>query len=436
MLLGLSLPASWRSLLEIFRPVFARSWSFGVFAVLATGLVARTSRRTVVGMLAGARMAAVVSFHSACRFFSASVWDADRLGLATARLVVTRLIGDGEPITVVIDDSLFRRWGRKVHHAWWTHDGAAQGPAKIGRGNRWVIAGIVVELPFCSHPVCLPVLFRLWAGKGTTTPVELAGQLLTLLMAQFPHRRVHGVGDAAYHGRALLVPGLTWTTRLPANAALYGLAPPPTGKRGRPRLKGHKLGKPTQLATAATWRRVTVHRYGRADTIEIAEIPSIWYGTFGNTPGRTIVVREPGSGTTYQLAIFTTDLDTPAEHVVARYADRWTIETAIATGKQILGVGQARNRVRRAVERTVPFGFYVQTLVTVWYATSGYHPDDIADRHAAEPWYDNKTEPAFEDMLAKLRRALIAARFTPVSPAQPDPAIIHHYALACAAAST
>ena len=70
MLRLLTLPASWLTLLETLRPVFRRSSTFGLFMLLATGLVARTTRRTVVGMLAGAGMAALVSFHSACRFFS------------------------------------------------------------------------------------------------------------------------------------------------------------------------------------------------------------------------------------------------------------------------------------------------------------------------------------------------------------------------------
>ena len=168
-----------------------------LFSVLATGMVATTGRRSVVGMLAGARMAQQISFHAACRFFSHAVWDIDRLGLVVARMVVTRLLKPGEPITVVIDDTLFKRWGRHVHGAFWTHDGAAQGGKKIARGNRWVIAGIVVRLPFATAPVCLPVLLRLWAGKGSTTPVELAAQLLALLVAAFPGRMVHGVGDAA-----------------------------------------------------------------------------------------------------------------------------------------------------------------------------------------------------------------------------------------------
>lgn len=91
----------------------------------ATGVVARTSRRTVVGMLTGAGFRAVASLHAACRFFSHAVWDIDRLGLALARLLLTRLLDSGAPITEVIADTLVRRGGRRVHYVFWTHDGIA-----------------------------------------------------------------------------------------------------------------------------------------------------------------------------------------------------------------------------------------------------------------------------------------------------------------------
>jgi len=435
MLLPLRLPSSWLEVLDPLRPVFARSSTFALFVLLATGLVARTARRTVVGMLAGAGMAAVVSFHSACRFFSTHRWEPDRLGLAVARLVVHRLLEADAPITIAVDDTLFRRWGKKVHHAFWTHDGAAQGPAKLGRGNRWVIAGIVVRLPFTSGPTCLPVLFRLWAGKGSASPVTLAGQLLTLLQGAFPDKRIHVVGDAAYHGMALVVAGTTLTTRLPANAALYGPTPPRTGRRGRPAKKGGRLGPLTQLAATTRWRTASVDRYGRVNTVQVATMEALWYGTFADTPGRLVLVRDEDTTAGYDLAIFTTDPQDAPEHVVARYADRWSMEVANATGKQVLGVGQARNRLARAVERTVPFEFLIQTLVTLWYATAGYHRDDLTARQCAEPWYTGKTEPSFEDMLAKLRRALIAARFTTPTANPLDPNIIRNYQLACAAAA-
>ena len=438
------LPGSWAGVLDSCRPVFRRRGTFVLFSVLATGMVATTGRRSVVGMLAGARMAQQISFHAACRFFSRAVWDIDRLGLVVARLIVTRLLKPGEPITVVIDDTLFKRWGRHVWQAHWTHDGAAQGGKKIARGNRWVIAGIVVRLPFCTAPVCLPVLLRLWAGKATTTPVELAAQLLKLIVAEFGDRDVHGVGDAAYHGTPLLIPATTWTTRLPANAALFDTAPPRTGRRGRPALKGRKLGRPAALATGiadAGWRTTRVYRYGRTETVQVAEIPCIWYGSFGNRPGRCVLVREldssnaHDSSNAYDLALFTLDPAATGEQIVERYAVRWAIEPANAMGKQQMGVGQARNRVKRAVERTVPFGMLIQSLVVIWYTLHGYHADDARDRRLAQPWYRTKTEPSFEDMITKLRKALIVARFTPVSPGQPNPDLLHDYALACAAAA-
>ena len=435
MLPALRLPSSWLEVLDPLRPVFARSSTFGLFVLLATGLVARTARRTVVGMLAGAGMAAVVSFDSACRFFSTHRWEPDRLGVAVAHLVVHRLLDADAAITIAVDDTLFRRWGKKVHHAFWTHDGAAQGPAKLGRGNRWVIAGIIVRLPFTSGPTCLPVLFRLWAGKGTDSPVTLAGQLLTILANAFPDKTIHAVGDAAYHGRPLVVAGTTISTRLPANAALYGPRPPRTGRRGQPAKKGPKLGPLTELAGTLTWRTVQANRYGRVDSVQVATTDCLWYGAFADTPGRLVLVRDEDTTTGYDLAIFTTDTTAADEQVVARYADRWSIEVANATGKQVLGIGQARNRLARAVERTVPFEFLVQTLVTYWYATAGYHHDDLATRLAAEPWYTGKTEPSFEDMLAKLRRTLIAARFTATTPNPLDPDIIRDYELACAAAA-
>ncbi len=122
-----TLPATWRGLLEMFRPAFRRSRTFGLFVLLATGLVAQAARRTVVGMLVGAGVAAVVSFHGCCRFFWQHRWDVDRIGLVLARLIVDRLLDAGAPIVVVVDDTLFCRWGPTVFGAFWTHDGSGQG---------------------------------------------------------------------------------------------------------------------------------------------------------------------------------------------------------------------------------------------------------------------------------------------------------------------
>jgi hypothetical protein len=108
--------------------------------------------------------------------------------------------------------------------------------------------------------VALPVLFRLWrpVGKNTTGTGQppcpgktaLARELVDLLVAALPRRRVSVAADAAYRGKPLhgLPAHVRFTSRLPVNATLTGPTPPRTGRRGRPRLRGPVLGKPAQLA--------------------------------------------------------------------------------------------------------------------------------------------------------------------------------------------
>jgi hypothetical protein len=438
MLPGLSLPASLSSLLAALAGCFTAP-TFRVFCALVVGLVEATSRRTVCGMWIAAGLSRLAHHARAHRFFSQARWSPDAVGLALAALVVDRFVAAGAPLLVAVDDTLFHRYGRKVHAAAWQHDGSAQGPRKLGFGNNWVVVGIVVRLPILSRPVCLPVLARLWRPKSDVSKVEHAVDLVRLLADSLGGRRMHVVGDAAYHGPACknLPAGVTWTCRLQRNAVLCDLAPPRTGRRGRPALKGKRLGTPTDLAATATWRKHTVTRYGRVEVAWLASVHCLWYGAFGPREVQVVLVREQNTTTTtgYDLALVSTDLQTARADIVGRYADRWSIEVVNHEAKHILGVGQARNRVRTAVERTVPFGLLTMSIVIIWYVSHGHHPADITARRARSPWYATKHEPALEDMLVKLRRALIAARFSPAHPAQPTPDEILEVTRAWAAAT-
>ncbi|GAA5179100.1 hypothetical protein GCM10023322_08060 [Rugosimonospora acidiphila] len=117
---------------------------------------------------------------------------------------------------------------------------------------------------------------------------------------------------------------------------------------------------------------------------------------------------EPGKP---DLALVTTDLTTPAAAVLERYASRWAIEVAFHDAKNTTGVGEARNRTREAVERTVPFGLYTQSLVIIWYHLAGHHAHLVRDRRDRAPWYTTKKYPSYLDMIVKLRRVLIAAQY-------------------------
>jgi hypothetical protein len=435
MLPGVTLPASLAALLGALRPCFTAP-SFRTFCGLAAGLAGQVQRRTVCGMLLGGGLARAWPHDRAHYFFARARWQIDELGLAVARLVVLLLVPPADPLTVAVDDSLFRRSGRKVHGAGWQYDGSSPDRDRISFGTCFVTCGIVVRLPFCTRPVCLPVLARLIPAGKTTVParvrkrkkaapltgtkISAAADLVTLLATAFPGRAVNVVADAAYRGPALrhLPPAVTWTCRLHANAVLYDLAPPrPTGTKGRPRRKGDRLGTPGQLAATTTWTPATVRTYGRDQDITLADITCLWYGCLDTRTVRVILARDR----TGVLALVTTDLAASPAVLITRYAARWSIEQAFADARNVLGAGEARNRTRRAVERTVPFALLTCTLVITWYARHGHHRAGITARRHAQPWYHAKTEPAFEDMLTQLRRVLITARISKGSAAHPTP---------------
>lgn len=139
---------------------------------------------------------------------------------------------------------------------------------------------------------------------------------------------------------------------------------------------------------------------------------------------RVILVKDTSKPHGYQLALITTDTDAAPAALVERYAERWPFEVCFEEAKQLAGVGQARNCARRAVERTVPFQFLCMTLTIVWYALAGHDPAVVAEHRDRAPWYRTKTNPSFADMLAKLRRVIIATQYHPGQGHGPTPAEI------------
>jgi hypothetical protein len=245
---------------------------------------------------------------------------------------------------------------------------------------------------------------------------------------------VHAVADAAYHGPAVkdLPAPVTWTCRLPVNAVLYALpGPRKPGTRGRPALKGKRLGTAADLAAAARWTPAAVRAYGRTRDTRLAAVTCQWYGSLGPRTVRVILARNDAGS----LALVTTDLAALPASLVTRYAARWSIEQAFSDARNILGAGEARNRTPRAVARTVPFALLVHTLVILWHARHGNPRQAVAERRAAQPWYTTKTEPAFEDMLTQLRRTLITARISAGSQASPTPQQIQQVLAAWLAAA-
>ncbi len=420
-----ALPSSLTAILSLLRPAFTAP-TFQVFEALLAGFVSRVGEHTVTGMWQAARLAGKLHHSRGHDFFARAAWCPDRLGLLLLDFLLERFTDPEAPIALAVDGSVFRRSGPRVHGASWHHDSsAASGGRGFKFGNCFVVVGLVVRVPALGERAwCLPVLFRLWLPTPKPTEErpdperrpsqqDLAAGLVELIAKRHPKRQIDVVGDSAFACRAM-APGadrVTLTSRLRSNAVIHGPKPPRTGRRGRPRVKGERLGTPAEVvarAKASEWRRLSVP--GRSEVCALV-VEGLWHSVLGPRPVRVVIVREPADTEGYRVALITTDVEAGAAEIVARYADRWSIEVAFQDAKQTVGVGEARNRVKAAVERTVPFGFICQSLAVTWYALHADPAADVARRRRIAPWYPQKRDPSMLDVLAALRRELIRAEF-------------------------
>lgn len=415
-----ALPDSLAKLLSLLRPAFTRP-SFDTFCWLVHGFIGRIGEHTITGIWQAARLAGVIHHCRAHDFFARRLWSPDRLGLLLAEFVVKRFLEEGAPIRVALDDTLFTRSGEEVFAASLHFDQDQRGGRLVRFGNVFVCLGLLVRLPWIGQRTrCLPLLFRLWRppqpdGEHRTKP-ELGYELVARFAAHFADRRVELAADGYYANKALqnLPDNVDACLRLRQDAVLFALPPRRTpGERGRPRKKGARIGSPRQIAADPTtrWETIELEHAGEVVRHQVAIVDGLWYSVLGDRRVRVVVARDPDRADRPLLAVLSTAPELAAAEVLARYAERWSIEVAFQEAKSELGVGEARNRVERAVERTVPFGFLCQTLALVWYALNGDPAADVERRRLKAPWYRQKRAPSFADMLAALRRELIRAEF-------------------------
>ena len=254
------------------------------------------------------------------RFFSEGAWKPGALGVALIKLVLP-LAPEG-PVLAVVDDTLARKTGRHIWGANMHHDPLHWLPNALAFGHNWVVLALVIDVPLVHRPVAVPVLWRLYRSRKTRvgktrrgqrerktvgaaskseyrTRPELAVELLEVLRhALGPYRRIHALGDSAYGGKSVTrhLPGNTAAfSRMPMNAALYGLAPARrAGQNGRPRKRGARLPNPKEMALRKRgWRTAKVHLYGKAVKVQYQTAVVLWYKSTGTTPVRIVLVRDP-----------------------------------------------------------------------------------------------------------------------------------------------
>jgi hypothetical protein len=432
-----ALPTQMIRVLLPFVPLFSRR-VFGHAQVLLAGAILAPGARTVSSALRAMGLDQEKRFHRYHRVLSRASWSSLEVARVLLGLVVEAFVGEGSPLVVGIDETLERRYGKKI-----AARGVYRDPVRSTHetfvktsGLRWVCAMLLVEVPWASRIWALPFLsvlapserYAAKRGKRHKKITEWALQLLLVLRRCYPEREIVAVADRAYASLELLdrcrklSDPITFITRLRLDAALYEPAPPRRPHQiGRPRIKGERLPNLSVVAEdpRTVWEPTKIADwYGSEDrTVEIASETAVWYSTgLPAVPIRWVLIRDPEGGFEAQ-ALLCTDLQADPERIVRWYVRRWQVEVTFQEARRHLGFETQRQWSDTAIRRTTPALLGLFSLVTLFADRQMREAAGALRRQAA--WY-RKRHPTFADALAVVRKELWAGATFYGSPAQSD----------------
>jgi hypothetical protein len=419
-----------------FAPLFSER-VFRHARVLLIGAILAPGARTVSSALRAMGLHQEKRFHRYHRVLSRASWSSLEVGRVLLGLLVGTFVPEGDPLVVGIDETLERRYGRKI-----AARGVYRDPVRSthetfvkSSGLRWVCVMLLVEVPWASRVWALPFLSALAPseryaarqGRRHKKITEWAWQLLLLLRRWYPQREIVAVADRAYASlkllsrcRSLSSP-VTFISRLRLDAALYEPAPPRRpGQIGRPRLKGERLPNLSVVAEKANtvWKPTTIANwYGSGErTVEVASGTAVWYSTgLFAVPLRWVLVRDP-KGKFKPQALLCTDLDTDPKKILSWFVMRWQLEVTFQEVRRHLGFETQRQWSELAIRRTTPALLGLFSLVTLFAHRRMATSTEVVRRAA---WY-RKPHPTFSDALALIRKDLWANATFHGSPAQSD----------------
>lgn len=397
-----TITSAWQNIINYFFPVFTAPTA-EIFASLVTGWVLCTCRRTVCGMLLFADPMCKKAHDAYHRFFPDASWNISSLWKMLALLLVKIFYPTGT-IPTDLDDTVFRRCGRKVNGAgWWRDPVRSCDIMKVfGRGLNLVVLTLRIYPRWGGEPIALPINMRLHR-KGGPTPTQLAEKMLNELANWLPQRRFICHCDGFY--TALTDCHMERTaiiSRMRRDAWIYQL--PPVKQKpgpGRRRKRGDRLPPPSQLVgRIKQWRQVKTLERGVTKKRLVYSMKVIWYHV-SRKPVFLVISRDP-AGKERDDFFFTTDLTLTAAEVIGGFAGRWSIEDTFRNTKQLIGGQQPQTWKGRGPERAAAMSLWLYSTVWLWYLQK----KRLWNRLPTLPWYRAKARPSFADALSALRRSL------------------------------
>jgi hypothetical protein len=385
--------------------------------LMVSGAILAPGKRTVSSVLQITGLSKEKNFHKYHRVLSLARWSA----LSGSRILLAQLLNcflPAGPVVVGIDETIERRWGRKIEKRGIYRDGVRSSGTHFVKssGLRWISLMLLVPVSWAKRVWALPFLtvlapserYAQQRGKEHKKITDWARQMLLKVKRWLPERELIAVGDSSYAVIDLLAAvreHLTVITRLRLDAALYEPAPVRVpGRPGRNRKKGKRLPTLKQVMenSATRWQKIKLSQwYGYTEKeMEVATATAVWYHSGKPAvPVRWVLLKDP-EGKLAPTALLSTDLELSAEKIVTYFARRWSVEVTFEEARAHLGVETQRQWSEKAIDRTTPVLFGLFSIITLL-ADSLQKQGKL--QIATSAWY-RKEKPTYSDAIAAVRR--------------------------------
>lgn len=433
----MALPEPIIAILVQFESLFSNP-SYRKMLHLLLGTVVARGRRTVSTALKQLGLSESSGFSKYHHLLNRSKWSGLKASSILLKLVVaTFLPNPTTEIEIVLDETLERRWGKKIKKRCHWRDSLASGKGRnvTTSGLRWLVGAINVKLAWSKRRWALPFvsLLLLLPTKSTElglkhkTLLDRAIQLVKWLRRSLPHRPIRLLGDGLYSaihfGLACQKQGITLVTSLLLNAQLYAPPEPKPGGRGAKPKIGQRLPKLSELLTdpKTIWQSLELNWYNQqSKTLDYCTGTALWKQD--SKPAlalRWVLVRDPKARLSAKAYCSTNLADTP-QTILEAVVRRWNIEVTFEECRAHLGIETQRQWSDKAIERTTPVLLGLFSLVVLF--GNALHPDGQIPLFNTA-WYQ-KSGATFSDVLARVRRALWGEFNFPKSPFSGDSVII------------
>jgi len=365
------------------RPAFKQERVFQRARRLAVGSLVSLGKRTVSGLLC-ANAEQFGDWSATYRLFAKGRMDRQAV-FAPARETVIERLGQDEALVIMMDDTLLRKRGRKVHGSGWKRD--PLGPHFCNNfvwGQRYLQMSAALPDRDCEGRArAIPIDFthapspnkprkrapeeewqRYRALQEQMKVSTLAADKLRELRQQVTGKQIICSVDGGFTNRTVFrdVPeNMTLIGRIRKDAKLFAV---PEGeacpRRGRRSFYGAALPTPESVRQdeSIAWQQVDAYAAGKRHHFEVKAMPRVrWKGT-GERTVQVVIIRplayrpRKGARLLYRNPVYLlcTDLNLNLSQLVQSYLWRWEIELNFKEEKTAIGVGEAEVRTAHSVE--------------------------------------------------------------------------------------